>query len=75
MTIPNKQILGEILHNSFANKVVESSIGISYTNDPDQAIEFIRNMLLAIPEVTKERSPQVGIERFADSAIEIGYRY
>ena len=26
ITIPNKQILGEILHNSFANKVVESKI-------------------------------------------------
>ena len=34
ITIPNKQILGEILHNSFANKMVESKIGISYTDDP-----------------------------------------
>ncbi len=72
---PNKQILGEILHNSFANKVVESKIGISYTDDPDRAIEVIRNMLATVSEVTQEPSPLVGIESFADSAIEIGYRY
>ena len=75
ITIPNKQIIGEILHNSFANKVVESTIGISYTDNPDQAIEVITEVLKSVPEVTKEPSPQVGIERFADSAIEIGYRY
>ena len=75
ITIPNKQILGEILHNSFANKVVESKIGISYTDDPDQAIAVIQDMLATVSEVTKEPSPQVGIENFADSAIEIGYRY
>ena len=75
ITIPNKQILGEILHNSFANKMVESKIGISYTDDPDQAIEVIRSMLETVPEVTHEPSPQVGIHNFADSAIEIGYRY
>ena len=75
ITIPNKQILGEILHNSFANKVVESKIGISYGDDPDQAIEVIKSMLGTVPEVTQEPSPQVGIDNFADSAIEIGYRY
>ena len=32
-------------------------------------------MLATVSEVTKEPSPQVGIENFADSAIEIGYRY
>lgn len=75
ITIPNKQILGEILHNSFASKVVESRIGISYTDDPDRAIAVIHDMLATVSEVTKEPSPQVGIENFADSAIEIGYRY
>ena len=51
------------------------SIGISYTDDPDQAIAVIQDMLATVSEVTKEPSPQVGIENFADSAIEIGYRY
>ena len=38
ITIPNKHIIGEILHNSFANTLVDSSIGIN--NFADSAIEI-----------------------------------
>ncbi|MEZ4550529.1 MAG: mechanosensitive ion channel [Desulfobacterales bacterium] len=34
ITIPNKNIVGEIQTNSFENKVVEASVGISYDDDP-----------------------------------------
>jgi small conductance mechanosensitive channel len=33
ITIPNKHIVGEIIHNSFANKVVEMAVGIAYESD------------------------------------------
>ena len=75
ITIPNNQIVGEILHNSFANLIVESTIGISYDNDPRDAITTILKVLSGIPEVVTEPAPQVGIQNFADSAIEIGLRY
>lgn len=75
ITIPNKQILGEVLCNSFAHKVVETSIGISYGDDPGRAIEVIRVSLGEVPNVTTDPPPQIGIVRFGDSAIEIGLRY
>jgi len=75
ITIPNKHIVGEILHNSFANRVVEGSIGISYHDYPDQAIDMINKTLERFPQVVAEPVPQVGIEKFADSAISIGIRY
>ncbi len=75
ITIPNKHIVGEILHNSFANRVVEGSIGIAYHDNPEQAIEIINQTLEQFPQVVKEPSPQVGIQEFADSAITIGMRY
>ncbi len=36
ITIPNKNIVGEILTNSYENKVVEMTIGISYNDDSQQ---------------------------------------
>jgi len=75
ITIPNKHIVGEILHNSFANRVVEGSIGIAYHDNPDQAIKIINQTLEQFPGVVKEPPPQVGIQEFADSAITIGMRY
>lgn len=75
ITIPNKHIVGEILRNSFANRVVEGSIGIAYHDNPDTGIETIHKTLAQFPQVVKEPAPQIGIQEFADSAIVIGMRY
>lgn len=75
ITIPNKHIIGEILHNSFENTLVDSSIGISYDSNPEQAIDVIRQSLREMNPVCHDPEPQVGIDNFGDSAIEIGVRY
>ena len=75
ITIPNKHIVGEILINSFENKVVEMSIGISYDDDAQKAIDTIQKALQKIPEIVAEPPPQIGIEEFADSSVNIGMRY
>ena len=75
ITIPNKHIVGEILINSFENKVVEASIGISYDDDAQKAIDTIQEALQKIPEIVADPAPQIGIEEFADSSVNIGMRY
>ncbi|MEZ4565546.1 MAG: mechanosensitive ion channel family protein [Desulfobacterales bacterium] len=75
ITIPNKNIVGEIQTNSFENKVVEASVGISYDDDPEKAIDIIREILLSMEKIPKTPAPQIGIEEYADSAISIGMRY
>lgn len=75
ITIPNKLIVGEVLQNSFANKVVETVVGISYENDPETAIRIVGQVLAGNSEVCQEPVPQIGIEEFADSSINIGMRY
>lgn len=75
LTIPNKHIVGEILTNSFANKIVEGSVGISYEDDPEKAIEVIQAALKDIEGVCSEPPPQVGIEAFGESSIDLGLRY
>ncbi len=75
ITIPNKEVVGEILLNSAANKVVEITVGVSYDSDPARAIEVIRTALHSETRVQKAPEPQIGIDRFGDSAILIGLRY
>ncbi len=75
ITIPNKSIIGEILHNSQENKIVQGCIGISYDSDPDKAISTIQSVLSANNEVNTENDPIVGIEEFGDSSVNIGFRY
>lgn len=75
ITIPNKQIVGEVLTNSFENKVVEATIGISYDDDPEKAIAIIAGILSSVSKIPTEPAPQIGIEQYADSSINIGMRY
>lgn len=73
--IPNKHIVGEILRNSYASRVVEEALGIEYEADPGAAVDVIRETLKRVDNVAAEPAPQVGIARFGESAIEIGIRY
>jgi small conductance mechanosensitive channel len=75
ITIPNKHIIGEILLNSFNNRIVESSVGISYQDDPEKAIAVIREALSRIDDICSEPPPQIGIEAFGESSIDLGMRY
>lgn len=75
ITIPNNKIVGEIIQNSFANRVVETCVGIAYHDDPQKAIDAIVKTLAQFPQIAVEPAPLIGIEEFADSAINIGMRY
>lgn len=74
ISIPNKHIVGEIIHNSFANTLAEVSIGIAYSEDPDNAIQIIQKALANIEGPDTEKVPQVGINDFGDSSVNIGIR-
>lgn len=75
ITIPNKDIVGQILQNSHESKVVERTIGISYSDDPAKAVGLILDILKNNPKVAKSPEPQVGIDSFGDSSINIAMRY
>lgn len=75
VTVPNKHIVGEVLYNSKANRIVEGGVGVSYGSDPEEAIEAVRRTLGGFREITSQPAPQVGIQAFGDSAVNIAYRY
>ena len=75
ITIPNKHIVGEIIHNSKANTIIESTVGIAYNSDVEAALTVILNAVSTTPGVSLGKAPQVGINEFGDSSIDIGLRY
>lgn len=75
ITIPNKLIVGEILHNSQEKRIVEGGVGISYDSNPQEAIRILKEVLNEFGEISQDPPPQVGIEEFGDSSINIGMRY
>lgn len=75
ITIPNKHIVGEVLINSFENKMFEAAVGISYSDDPENAIRVIREALKSLSGVLQQPAPLVGIDSFGDSSINIGIKY
>ena len=75
ITIPNKHIVGEILTNSFENKIVETAVGISYDDDPQKAVQVIKDTLARFPQIGSEPGPLIGVQEFADSSVNIGMRY
>lgn len=74
ITIPNKQIMGEVLINSQANKVWEGTINIA-CDDPQKAIAIINSILAQHNKVIADPAPQVGIQAFGAGALVIGFRY
>jgi small conductance mechanosensitive channel len=51
------------------------TIGISYDDEPQKATRTIEEALKKIPEIVDPPAPQVGIQEFADSSVNIGMRY
>ncbi|MCG9748706.1 mechanosensitive ion channel family protein [Shewanella sp. Isolate8] len=75
ISIPNKHIVGEILHNSFSEKLVEIRFNISYAADANRVLAIAQRVLDANQEVNQERAPQIGINGFNSIGLEVGLRY
>ncbi len=72
--IPNKHIVGEVLHNSNNDSLLALSVGISYKENPLEVIKLLEQTLANLDFVSEVRKPQLGIDEFADSAINIAIR-
>ena len=74
ITIPNKHIVGEIIHNSHEDTMLELVIGIAYSSNTQLAISAIKKKLSELEGLSQTRAIQIGIEAFDDSSINIGVR-
>jgi len=72
--IPNKRIIGEVIENSMDKRVVNGIVSISYSAEPEIAIDRLRLVLTNLELVNRDIPVRVGIHGFGDSGIEIEYR-
>jgi small conductance mechanosensitive channel len=72
VAIPNRRIVGEILHNYGRIRQVQVEVRVAYDADLNQALSTIRELLQANPRVLKELAPPTHVVQLADSSITIG---
>lgn len=72
--VPNKHIIGEIIHNFSMLKRVDITVGVSYGSDLDQVIKVIKDVVDDDARVITSRGAKVGINEFADSSVNIFVR-
>ncbi|WP_440876816.1 mechanosensitive ion channel family protein [Thalassotalea sp. PLHSN55] len=74
ITIPNKHIVGEILQNSKNDSLLELTVGISYQHNPIEVVSLLEGVIAELNISGQQKELLIGIDEFADSAINIGIR-
>jgi small conductance mechanosensitive channel len=74
VVIPNRKIIGEVLHNYGTIRQLDLSVGVAYSTDLNKALHTVNAVLARIPTVLKDPAPVVGVASFGDSAVNIAIR-
>src|SRR5688500_12458974 len=74
VVIPNRKIVGEILHNYGTIRQLDLSVGVSYDTNIPAALAAIREVLSGNSRVLKELAPGLGVKELADSSINIAIK-
>jgi small conductance mechanosensitive channel len=71
VVIPNRKIVGEILHNYGHIRQVSIQVGVAPDADVAAALQIIEEVVLANPRVLKDVPPVVGVSSLAGSVVQI----
>lgn len=71
VVIPNRKIVGEILHNCGKIRRLGLTVGVAYGTDITAALGLINNILSSNPQVLSTPAPVVGVAQLADSSVSI----
>jgi len=74
IVIPNRKVVGEILHNFGNIRQLEIAVGVAYDTDLDRAMSAIDEVLRANPRVLPDPPPVVQTTLLGDSSVSIGVR-
>ena len=74
VVIPNRKIVGDILHNSGNIRQLDIAVGVAYDSDMNAAVAAINEVLAANPRVLKDPPPVVQPIQLGDWAVNIGVR-
>jgi small conductance mechanosensitive channel len=72
--VPNRKIVGEILHNYGQIRQSEITVGVAYDSNLAQTLQTIRDLVRANPRVLAEPTPVIQVVTLADSAVQIAVK-
>jgi small conductance mechanosensitive channel len=74
VVIPNRKIVGEILHNFGTIRQLHLQVGVAYRTNLSEALALVREILAQNSGVLTDPAPLVGISELGDSAITISIK-
>ena len=69
--IPNRKIVGEILHNFGTIRQIHLTVDVAYKNDLDRTLAIVREVVATHPHVLKDPAPSVGISNLGHPAVTV----
>jgi small conductance mechanosensitive channel len=74
IVVPNRKVVGEILHNYGRIRQAEVKVGVAYESDLPLALGAIGDLVRANPRVLADPAPVIQVVSLADSAVQIAVR-
>jgi small conductance mechanosensitive channel len=74
VVIPNRKIVGEILHNFGQIRQVVVVVGVAYDTDLNRAIALIQEALRANGRVLRDMEPLIAVSQLGDSSVNIAVK-
>ena len=74
VVIPNRKIIGEILHNYGGIRQLDMSVGVGYGSDVREVLAEVKDILAKNPRVLKEPAPGIGVTALGDFSINIAVK-
>jgi small conductance mechanosensitive channel len=72
--VPNRKVVGEILHNYGRIRQSEIRVGVAYESNLPLALATIRDLVRANPRVLADPAPVIQVVTLADSAVQIAIK-
>ena len=74
VVVPNRKIVGEILHNFGKLRQLDVEVGVAYDTDVSAALRAVEETLRASPRVLQEPRPVIGVSRLAESQVRVAVK-
>ena len=74
IVVPNRKVVGEILHNYGRIRQSEIRVGVAYEADLASALGAIGDLVRANPRVLAEPAPVIQVDTLAESAVQIAVK-
>lgn len=74
VVIPNRKIVGEVLHNYGNIRQLDLSVGVGYGSNIQEVLAVVNDILAKNPRVLQSPTPVVGVSMLADFSINVAVK-